>query len=294
MQVREILREVERQFAAAPLSYGHGTSNPRDEAVYLVYSALEIDFSRSIDSLTESLPEDQALRLRTLVRRRIDDQVPTAYLVGQAWFAGRRFLCDPRALIPRSPIAELIANNFQPLLPREPERILDLCAGGGCIGIACTLQFPRAQVVLSDISEDCLALAADNILLHDVARKVTIQRSDLFAELSGPFDLIVSNPPYVSLEEVEALPQEYRHEPSGGLLSEEEGLAIPLAILRQAADYLSDDGLLIMEVGLSDERLQARLPDVPFLWLDFEEGGEGVLALTARQLRDYADELQQC
>lgn len=291
MRVIDFIRETATRFQDAGLYYGHGTDNAADEAVYLIYASLGIDFAESPEQQTGELTEQDLVRLRALVSRRVEEQVPVAYLVEKAWFAGRPFHCDSRALVPRSPIAELIVNGFQPLLRRQPERVLDLCTGGGCIGIACALQFPASRVELADISRDCLDLAAENIALHDLAGRVQTRESDLFAALEGRFDLIVSNPPYVSEQEWSALPAEYRHEPALALLSEEQGLEIPLRILRQAGDYLHEDGLLILEVGFSAEALQARLPALPILWLDFEEGGEGVLAITARQLAEYRSHL---
>ncbi len=291
MQIREYIEALVDRFLQADLAYGHGTANARDEAVYLVYGLLNIDFDRAINSIDEELLPAQQQQLDALAQQRIEEHVPVAYLVGKAWFAGRVFNTDQRAIIPRSPIAELLVNDYQPLLRSFPERILDLCCGGGCIGIATALQFPEAKVDLIDNSPGCLALAQENITLHGVADRVRVLESDLFAAAQGPYDLIVSNPPYVSAEEVSALPAEYRHEPASALLSEDDGLAIPLSILQQAAEYLGKDGVLILEVGLSAERLQSRLPEIPFLWLEFEEGGEGVLAISASQLRQYSSAL---
>jgi len=210
-----------------------------------------------------------------------------AYLVGEAWFCGLPFKVDERVLIPRSPIAELINNRFEPLLVREPLRILDLCTGSGCIGIACALAFEDARVDLSDISADALQLARENVIRHGLQERVQVLESDLLQSLQGPYDLIVTNPPYVSRQEIDDLPAEYRHEPELGLLSFDDGLDIPLRILREAAAHLSEDGLLVLEVGYSREALTARLPEVPLLWLEFGQGGDGVCALTAGQLRQY-------
>ena len=203
MQIREYIEQLARRFAEAQLAYGHGTANALDEAVYLVYSHLDIDFDRNISSIDEPLSDSLLGELNGLAKRRIEEHVPIAYLVGKAWFAGRCFISDPRAIIPRSPIAELLANDFQPLLRQVPGRILDLCTGGGCIGIAAALQFPQARVDLLDLSADCLALAQENIQLHEVMDRVQVLQSDLFAAVAQRYDLIVSNPPYVSAEEVE-------------------------------------------------------------------------------------------
>ena len=183
-------------------------------------------------------------------------------------------------LVPRSPIAELILQQYQPLLSEPPARVLDLCTGSGCIGIATALAFPQAQVDLADISGDALAVAQQNIIRHGLQDRVNTLCSDLFAGVQGPYDLIVSNPPYVSAEEVADLPPEYQREPSLGLLSDEDGLAIPLQILRQAARHLSPGGVLVLELGYTWTLLDQRYPQFPVTWLDFDSGGEGVLAIT--------------
>lgn len=287
MTVGEYIQQLAQLFEQAALCYGHGTDNAYDESVYLVYASLGLDFT-DVDATAErKLSDDDFALLEHMVRRRIDQREPVAYITGQAWFAGHRFHADRRALIPRSPIAELIANRFEPLLPRTPGRILDLCTGGGCIGIAAALEFTEAEVVLADISAEALELATKNIELHEVQGRVTSVRSDLFSDLDGRFDLILCNPPYVSQAEIDELPTEYALEPVLGLFSEEEGLQIPLQILRQASSFLVDDGLLIMEVGYSQDLLAQRLPEVPLLWLEFENGGDGVFALTTSQLRQF-------
>ncbi|MCB1650072.1 MAG: 50S ribosomal protein L3 N(5)-glutamine methyltransferase [Pseudomonadales bacterium] len=284
--VEQVLERVSRQFEQAELFYGHGTDNPWDEAVYLVFSALGIPFDCDDSMLQKTLTQEEQAHVDALVRARIDARIPVAYLVREAWFAGLPFTVDERVLIPRSPLAELILKDFEPLLARPPASVLDLCTGSGCIGIATALAFPEARVELADISADALALARENVIRHGVQERVSVHQSDLFASLAGRYDLILSNPPYVSQEEIDELPQEYRHEPALGLHSQDNGLAIPLQILREAANYLSEDGLLIMEVGYSHEALAERLPGVPFLWLEFEHGGEGLFALTAGQLRE--------
>lgn len=287
MQIKELVDQLAGRFAAADLEYAHGTDNPWDEALYLVFASLGLDYDGPESQLDQELRSDQLELLEQRARRRIDEHVPVAYLVGEAWFAGYRFASDARALIPRSPIAELIQQRFEPLLAAPPQRILDLCAGGGCIGIACALAFPSAQVDLTDISEDALALANTNIQRYGLTTRVRTVCADLFAGVTGRYGLIVSNPPYVGKTEIDSLAPEFRHEPLLGLHSDRNGLAIPLRILAAAADYLTPDGSLIMEVGCSAEALQAYCPQVPFLWLEFERGGEGVLHLRADQLLRY-------
>jgi ribosomal protein L3 glutamine methyltransferase len=225
-----------------------------------------------------------------LASRRIRERIPVAYLVGEAWFAGLPFFVDERVLIPRSPIAELIHSGFEPLLPAEPSRVLDLCCGSGCIGIATAVSFPQAQVDLADISADALDVARRNISRHALQGRVQALQSDLFLQLTehcqvaGKYDLIVSNPPYVSADEVAELPAEYRQEPALGLLSDDSGLAIPLQILRDAADYLNPGGVLILELGYSWPLLSERYPQLSVTWLEFDSGGEGVLAIDREAL----------
>ncbi len=289
MTIEDYLQEVALKLDAAGLCYGHGTDNPSDEAFYLIYGFLGIDFT-DVGAGQRVLDAQQLESLEALLKSRIDERVPTAYLLGRAWFAGYEFFCDDRALVPRSPIAELIVGEFQPLLQDRPSRVLDLCTGGGSIGIAMALQWPDCQIDLVDISADALELAKKNIALHGLEARVNCIESDLFVNVSGRYDLIVANPPYVPLQEFEDLPDEFGHEPTLGLLSADEGLQIPLQILRDSVDHLRAGGLLVMEVGYSHFQLAERLRQVPLLWLDFEHGGEGVLALTGRQLQQYREQ----
>jgi ribosomal protein L3 glutamine methyltransferase len=287
------LQETIQQFAArldsADLCYGHGTDNPLDEAFYLIYGLLGIDFADEQAAQNELKSEQEAM-LEAALKRRIGERIPTAYLVGRAWFAGHEFYCDQRALVPRSPVAELINGEFEPLLHEPAGKILDLCTGGGSIGIATALIWPECEVDLADISGDALDLAKKNIALHGLGGRVRTIQSDLFGDIDSRYDLIVANPPYVPVQEYEELPAEFSKEPSLGLISADNGLQIPLKILRDSVDYLSADGLLVMEVGYSHLQLSARLRQVPLLWLEFEQGGEGVLALTTRQLQQYREQ----
>lgn len=286
MKLQEYINKVSNRLLEHDLFYGHGTDNAIDEAAYLVYISLGFDLSKDIDDGRE-LSDIEISEIDRQVSERIEERKPVAYVLGKSWFAGRLFNSDKRALIPRSPIAELIRNRFEPLLADTPGRILDLCTGGGCIGIAAALEFANSNVDLADISIEALALADSNIALHNLSVRVRSIRSDTFESLEGKYDLIVSNPPYVSRQEHDQLPREYAHEPKMGLISDDNGLALPLRILREAADFLNDDGVLILEVGYSHELLAQRLKNVPLLWLEFEYGGEGVLALTAAQLQQY-------
>lgn len=271
-------------FEEAELYYGHGTDNAWDEAVYLVFTVLGLPFGDDDHSrqavAKRQVTEQEWQRIDALARRRCHERTPMAYLLGEAWFAGLPFHVDERVLVPRSPIAELILQQYQPLLAEPPGRVLDLCTGSGCIGIATAMVFPRAQVDLADISVDALAVAQQNIVRHGLQDRVHTVCADLFAGVEGRYDLIVSNPPYVSAEEVAELPPEYQREPALGLLSDEDGLAIPLQILRQAAEHLNPDGVLVLELGYTWALLDQRYPQFPVTWLDFDSGGEGVLAIT--------------
>jgi ribosomal protein L3 glutamine methyltransferase len=214
-----------------------------------------------------------------------------AYLVGETWFAGLKFKSDRRALVPRSPIAELIESGFAPWLDERPvERALDLCTGSGCIGIAMAEYNPDWQVDIVDISDEALSLARENIVFQHLEGRVNAIQSDLFAGVADQrYDLIVSNPPYVTEDEYAALPGEYAHEPKLGLTSGADGLDLCLRMLDEAADHLTDDGLLIVEVGESEQALAALLPQVPFVWIEFKVGQMGIFALERRDLVEHAD-----
>jgi ribosomal protein L3 glutamine methyltransferase len=289
LKIAEYIQKMAARLDSADLCYGHGTDNPLDEAFYLIYGLLGIDFADEQAAQCELSDGDEAM-LETALKRRINERVPTAYLVGRAWFAGHEFFCDERALVPRSPLAELINGEFEPLLHEPAGKILDLCTGGGSIGIATALLWPDCEVELADISRDALELAKMNIALHGLGGRVKVIESDLFDTIDSRYDLIVANPPYVPVEEYDELPAEFSREPALGLVSDDAGLQIPLKILRDSVDYLSADGLLVMEVGYSHPQLSERLKQVPLLWLELERGGEGVLALTARQLQQYREQ----
>lgn len=290
MDLISYINNVSSQFESAELFFGHGTDNAFDEAVFLVYGMLGLNFYHELHEVNRELQEWEIGMISEKVQQRIKKHEPVAYLLKQTLFAGLNFNCDKRALIPRSPIAELILNGFHPLLNSRPKRVLDLCTGSGCIGIAIANQFSECDVDLADIDESALELASSNVVLHGFGARVTTFQSDLFENLEGLYDLIVCNPPYISTYEYENLPEEYMAEPVLGLIGEEQGLAIPLRVLREAAHYLQPDGLLILEVGFSNELLSQRLAGVSIRWLEFENGGEGVLAMDSEELRQYSGE----
>ena len=285
----DLIRYAASRFNAAGLTFGHSHDNAIDEATHLVLSCLHLppDLPPAYGSARVTAIEKN--RVLSLIDRRIESREPVAYLVGEAWFAGMPIKSDARALVPRSPIAELIEDGFSPWLDgRDVERALDLCTGSGCIGIAMAAHNPHWRVDVADISDDALALARENIALHQLDVHVRAVRSDLFSGLAGErYDLIVSNPPYVTDDEYAALPGEYAHEPKLGLTAGVDGLDIALRILRDAADHLTDDGLLIVEVGESEHALNALLPGVPFVWIEFKVGPMGVFALERHDLDQH-------
>ncbi len=274
------------QLGANDVFFGHGTDNPADEARSLVFAALSLDHVVPDYFYGCHLTASERESVLTHFRRRIEERIPVPYLTGEAWFAGLRFKVDERVLIPRSPIAEMIQHGFEPWLPMaEPASILDLCTGSGCIAIACAYAFPEAELVASDIDSGALDVAHENVQLHGLESRVTVIHSDLFSGLGKrKFDLIVCNPPYVPASSMATLPEEYRHEPSLALEADDNGLKLVKAIVRNAVEYLTGDGVLVVEVGESRDATADALADLPLNWVDFEMGGDGVFVLSASDL----------
>lgn len=274
------------EMTRAGLFFGHGTDNAHDEAAWMLLHVLNAPMDGSFDHWDIVLSDTQQDELQKLLARRIDERCPLAYLTGEARFCGLDFIVSPRVLIPRSPVAELIVEQFSPWLNlHEGGKILDMCTGGGCIAIAMAVYMPECTVDAVDISADALEIAAQNIERHTVSERVRLVESDLFSALDETtYDLIVSNPPYVSAAVFKNLPPEYLAEPSAGLVCGEDGLDIVLKIMDAAPLYLKQQGILVMEVGESAETLQETLSRVPFFWLDFEQGGDGVFMLEYDQL----------
>lgn len=277
---------VGERLESSDLHFGHGTENSRDEAVWLVLHAVGAAVDGSFSGWQTRVGETQACVIKKLVDARIDQRVPAAYLTGTAYFAGLEFEVGPDVLVPRSPIAELVLEGFTPWVNcSSVKAILDLGTGSGCIAIACALRFASANVDASDISERALDIAHRNAIRHGVQDRVQFVRSDVFSSPAlRKYDLIVSNPPYVPAEVVRALPPEYRAEPELGLVSGMNGIEIPLRIIEAAGQHLTDCGVLVCEVGESQQRLEEALPSVPFLWLEFAAGGSGVFLLDREQL----------
>ncbi len=283
--VRQFVEWAAPQFDQADLFYGHGTDNANDEAVYLVFGVLQMPFDVPESEIDKPLSDQECERVKAIIQQRLETRQPAAYLLGEAWFCGLPFYVNENVLVPRSPFAELINDHFQPWLAKEPKRILDIGTGSGCIAIACALAFPEAKVDAVDVSDQALEVAAKNVERHGLNDRLRLIKSDVLNGLDQTkYDLIVSNPPYVSAEDVAALPDEYHHEPVLGLEGGGDGLDIVRRILAGAKDHLTDGGLLIVEVGLMQEALSESMPGMPFIWLDFEQGGEGVFLLNAEDL----------
>ncbi|MCF6766927.1 50S ribosomal protein L3 N(5)-glutamine methyltransferase [Thiotrichales bacterium 19S11-10] len=293
--IRDYLRWAVSRFEESDLFYGHGCDSVWDEAVHLILQALYLPVDIDERILDAKLTTIEREKIIEWVYRRAVDRVPVPYITNRAYFAGKAYYVDERVLIPRSPIGELIRNHFEPWLdPDNVYSVLDLCTGSGCIGIACTDAFYDATIVLSDISEDALEVAKKNIQLHEVDGQVSVVQSDLFSNLNGKrFDLIVSNPPYVDHKDLDEMPLEYHKEPRLGLEAGFDGLDIVKRILFQATEHLNEGGILIVEVGNSQQALEEAYPMVPFTWISFEDGGDGVFLLTYDQLVEFHDILSQ-
>jgi ribosomal protein L3 glutamine methyltransferase len=293
--VRDFIRWGASRFGEAGLVYGHGTDNALDESAALVLHALHLGMELPGDYLDAVLSETERQDVIHLIESRVSTRKPAAYLTHEAWFAGLPFYVDERVLVPRSPIAELITNRFAPwVVPERIDSLLDLCTGSGCIAIACAFAFPDAHVLATDISCDALAVARENVARHELAHRVQLLESSLFERIGERrFDLIVSNPPYVPQPEVQQLPEEFRHEPALGLSAGEDGLDVVVQILKNASQHLSENGILVVEVGCSQETLVELYPEIAFLWLEFEQGGEGVFLLEQDQLRRHQQDFDR-
>ena len=276
----QTITEVADQFAQASLVYGHGTVDPWDEATALVLGVTGLPDEQHY--LETQLDPADLTRISALAGRRIDERTPIPYLVGKTTYAGMEFECVPGVVIPRSPIAQLIAKEFRPWLLDEPAVIVDVCCGSGCLGILSAHAFPRARVVLLDIDATAVALAKRNVQAHGLAGRVEVCRSNLLDGLPAaaqPFDLLICNPPYVDAADYAALPAEYRHEPELGLAAGADGLDVVTQLLPQAADCLTARGLLVCEVGASAPALGRRFPRLAVTWVDLPDGGEGVFVV---------------
>jgi ribosomal protein L3 glutamine methyltransferase len=291
--VDDCVRFAVRQFRKAKIYFGHGTDNAWDEALFLILHALNLPQDTDKTVLQRLLNDDEKTKIIDLVRDRIEKRTPAAYLMHESWFAGLSFYVDERVLIPRSPLAELIVDQFGPWVkPENVHNILDIGTGSGCIAIACAHYFSEAHVDATDISVSALEVAKINIAKHKMEERVQLWQSDVFASLpKKKYDVIISNPPYATKEEMQDLPQEYYHEPSEALIAGEDGLQVVDRILQEAADYLAPQGILVVEVGNSAPALIDKHPKLPFIWLDFAEGESEVFLLTRQDLIVNAEQV---
>lgn len=293
--MHEIILWAEDLFKNNNLYYGHGTDNALDEAAYLISYCAEKPIDFSDDDLKYQLTQNQRLNVTKVLQQRIKERLPAAYITKRAYFFGLEFEVNENVLIPRSPIAELISEGFFPWFDlakhgkkNTPLNILDMCTGSGCIAIACAKAIENSQVDAVDVSTEALEVAGKNIVKHGMEKRVCAIQSDMFNNLpQKKYDIIVSNPPYVTQTEIDGLPDEYHQEPSLGLFADGNGLEFAITILRKAKDYLNDEGIVVIEVGNSAEALQNHYPNIPFTWLEFEMGGEGVFVLDAKQINQY-------
>lgn len=293
--IKDLVRWGASEFNRHDIFFGHGTDNALDEALSLVLHCLHLDHSLPAEYLTSQVSLSEKEKILSMIQERINSRKPLAYLTNTAHFAGMTFFVNEHVLVPRSPIAELIEDGFQPWIdPDSLEQVLDLCCGSGCIGIACAEYLPHINVTLADISDEALEIAQRNIHGHHLDDRVEAIKSDLYENLGqAKYELIISNPPYVSQEEYDGLPLEYHREPQIGLTAGADGMDIVSRILQEATDHLTENGMLILEVGASAELLLQRYPNVPFTWVEFERGGDGVFILTRQELLDHEKDFQE-
>jgi ribosomal protein L3 glutamine methyltransferase len=285
--VRDHLRYAVSRFTAARLFFGHGSDNAWDEAVYLTLHTLSLPLDRLEPFLDARLLPDERKALLDIYRRRCEERLPAAYLTNEAWLGEHRFYVDDRVIVPRSFIAELLEEQLTPWVedPWAIHSALDLCTGSGCLAILTALAFPEAEVDAVDLSEDAISVAERNVGEYELDDRINIIKSDAFTNLHGKrYDLIISNPPYVNAESVNRLPPEYLHEPEMALGSGEDGLDFTHIILREARQHLTDDGLLIVEIGHNRDELEAAYPNLPFTWLETSAGDQFVFMLQAADL----------
>lgn len=284
--IKSAIEDIYQQFEAADLHYGHGSDNAWDEAVFLVLHCadLPLDSDDSVSNI--ELNEAQQQLISELAHKRVSTKTPLPYLIKRAFFAGLEFEVDERVIVPRSPFAELITSGFEPWVDlSKANRVLDLCCGSACIAIAMAHYCPDLQVDAVDVSKEALQVARVNVNIHDLTDRVHLIESDLFHGVADQkYDLIVSNPPYVDAEDMGGLPAEFHHEPELSLASGQDGLDLTRKILAQSAAHLTEQGVLIVEVGNSARALELAYPNTPFTWIEFEQGGHGVFVLQKSKL----------
>lgn len=290
LTVAACIQQVAQQFRAARLHFGHGTFNANDEAAWLVAHSCNITHEALSACGGQTLTAAQTARVQRRMQQRIESRQPLAYILGEAWLGDLRFVVDPRVIVPRSFIAELLREQLAPWVqrPGQIRHALDLCTGSGCLAILMARAFPKANVIGSDLSAGALQVARRNVRLHQLGQRLQLLRSDLFDQLAGShahgFDLIISNPPYVSARSMATLPAEYRHEPQMALASGSDGFDLLRRLLQQAAHWLRPNGLLVVEVGHARARVERAFPQLPMTWLDTSAGDDCVFLLHQEDL----------
>lgn len=293
MQVQQIFNDSIDFLANQEIFSGQGVANAEDEVVLLLMHVLAVDFNGLNQMATTSVTDEQQQQIKALLQQRVEQHVPMAYLVGFAVFAGLHFKVDERALIPRSPFAALIDEGFAPWVDMTAcQRVMDMCTGSGCIGLAVAHYYRHCQVDLVDISSAALSLAAENTEHLGLGSQVNLIESDLFTQIEQPCDLILANPPYVDETEYQQLPAEFEHEPRLALVSDRDGMELPVKILLEAPECLTEGGVLFLEVGYNDEVLSACLPKVPLMWVDLSTGGQGICVFSRADLLKYRTEFK--
>jgi len=287
--LRDLLRYALTRFHAAGLTFGHGSDNAWDEAVYLLLHTLSLPPDNLEPFLDARVLASERARFLDVLERRCEQRLPAAYLTGEAWLQGHRFLVDERVIIPRSPISELLAESLQPWVADAESitRVLDLCTGSGCLAILAAIAFPSAQIDGVDLSEDALAVAHTNVALHHMEDRVKLVRSDLLDAVpaQAQYDLILCNPPYVNQASMDALPEEYRHEPHMALAGGSDGMALVRRILADAPSRLAPNGILVLEIGHEYDHFTAAFPELEPVWLSTEGSDDQILLITREQLQ---------
>jgi ribosomal protein L3 glutamine methyltransferase len=293
--IRDFIRWGSSEFNRHELTFGHGFASAFDEAKYLTLHPLALPIDWPDDYLDCRLTDSERKQVIEILQQRVSSRQPVAYITRESWFCGLKFYVDERVLVPRSPIAELIANHFEPWIDStQVHSILDLCTGSGCIAISSQYMFERAEVFASDISLDALEVARINCREHNLSEQLTLYHSDLFDSIPHQlFDVIVSNPPYVDAEDMAALSKEFKFEPDIGLAAGNDGLAMVDRILSDAAEYLSEQGVLFIEVGNSQAAMMEKYTFLPMTWIDFEFGGTGVCCIHQKDLKQQQSNIHE-
>jgi len=286
--ITDWIRFAASQMERSGCFYGHGFTDPLNEAQFLVLRALQLDWDTPGLFFQAIVLSNEKRVLFEIIKQRCVEKIPSAYLLEEAWFFNEPFKVNSSVLIPRSPIAELIEARFEPWLGVEPQHMLDLCTGSGCIGIAMARAFPDCHIDISDLSSDAVEIAIENVNSKDLGFQIDVYQGDLFESLPDTrYDLIVSNPPYVDEEDINDMPEEFLHEPRLGLAAGDDGLDIVRQILISAPRYLTDEGWLVCEVGNSAVTLMDAFPNVTFHWPEFSLGGHGVFVISAEELKKH-------